>query len=297
MKFLAEVQRCASCGAPLPISLVSSEIVCTSCAARHAVDAELRQRLNAYSYDARALIHAELEARFHAAFFVQNERAAGPLLVGVVGSALMLVVGGLAVGVASHDPAGLPVSVLTLAFIPWAAFIASACRGWWLMFAIPRPEALLAFAVARCAQCGAVRTFSAGSATGTCEHCQGTLLVPVQLAAQLLRETGVRAAAAASTKRDALRAAEAAGHRFVQPLVLLVVLGVPVLLGLFAALVLLGGPRLPAAAGLTAMALPVVIAVPFVIRAPLAGARRRGEVDALADRLLALAGPRLTGRT
>src|SRR5438309_456726 len=85
--------ECGHCGAPLPVDPLSNSVVCTRCGAETPIDSELRARLTAYVGDVSKFIREELVARYHAAFFVQNEIAALPVIAGALGIAYALVFG------------------------------------------------------------------------------------------------------------------------------------------------------------------------------------------------------------
>lgn len=205
---------CAGCGAPLPIDPRAPQIACGHCRRLHRVDEALRARLLGYVGGYERAVRQELEARWKAAHFQRERRAANAVIVGAVATAaafavwLLLMIAGA-------------VSIVLLSICIVATIVASAVFGLGIrvLFGAPSRDELLRLASARCGRCGAYCAFAAGQAVSTCSHCGATGLIPTHLAEALLEHARQQAERAGRAERDALRAAVAASHRFIDPMI------------------------------------------------------------------------------
>lgn len=274
---------CHGCGAPIAIDLAAHLVRCDRCGQERVIDAALQAELRRYVGDVKAATAKELTARFHAAFHRQNARAAAPILLGTVGVAIALAFGiGAFVLAASGD---LRAShVLLLAFI-WLPSLAAFAFGWARMFNVPTPTHMAAEAALRCDGCGAVACAAAGEPLTRCPACGGTVLVPMRIAARLLFSSDVDAERALSRRGAALAETRRDLERYVAPLVAVVCLGVPSLVGLSVWLAMQGGPIAPASTVIALFLVPLCVASPFLVLAPRRAARAREGLQAMIERV------------
>lgn len=276
----APAPACPSCGAPLPLDFMSHGIRCRHCGAALTMDEGLRAAMRRYVGDVAAAAKGELEARFKAAFYVQNERAAGSIVFGAVGLAIALTGAFVAWSIMRSVEIELPMPYFLILLVMWAGSLAAFARGWGIMYALPSPELLAAVRAVRCSTCGAAMTLSAGQTTGRCEHCGGAALVPSELAVGLLSESRGKAATSVNKEREAFEGAVAKGDRYVPVAVTLVVVTV---IGGVLGVIFLG--RLPGP-GVEAYQLSLSFGLVFgaaflsMWRSTKRGMRARAELDA-----------------
>ena len=283
--------ECSHCGAPLPVNPLAMSVTCTRCGTEWPIDSELRAKMNAYVGDVGKFIRDELVARYHAAFFVQNEIASLPVIAGTLGIAYALVFGTAAWLFARNGPYVLQSHVGVLMLI-WTPALVSFSYGWARMYAMPSPEALASQRTARCAHCGAMQTFSAGEAASDCSYCHATLLVPAEIASRLLVESINRATRSDRVSRATLVQVQTRlDKNYVTAGVVAMVLGVPV--GMVAAVVLYfaGGTPAPPWELLLFMGSALLLALSFVVGVTVRARNNFQRILALADKLTARARP------
>jgi hypothetical protein len=277
--------ECSHCGAPLPVNPLAMSVTCVRCGAEWPIDSALRAKMNAYVGDVSKFIRDELVARYHAAFFVQNEIASRPVIVGALGIAYALVFGIAAWLFARNGPYVLQSHVGVLMLI-WVPALASFSYGWARMYAMPSPEALASQRTARCAHCGAMQTFSAGEASSDCRYCDATLLVPAEIASGLLVESINRATRSERvTVATLVEVQTRLDKNYVTAGVVAVVLGVPAGMVVAVFLYFVGGTPAPPSELLLFLGSPLLLALAFVVTVTVRARKNYQRVVALAERL------------
>ena len=280
----ASIPTCASCGAPVPIEIEAAKVRCAACGTDLAVDGALRAAMLRYVGDTRAALKKDLEARFVAGFYRQNELAATSFVLGSVGVALALTGLLLAFLVTKAFATKLSWVVFVVLAGAWLSSLVAFLRGWSLIFAPMTPERLLVMETAICAGCGATCGFTAGQAARKCRHCGGSALVPSHLADRLLAQVRAVADRSAAGESVALDRATEAGNRWVVPSVVGVVVVV------VASVVSIAIWGQPAGLALPTWALGALFAISFAACLPrLVGAvrdagRARRALDELIER-------------
>jgi DNA-directed RNA polymerase subunit RPC12/RpoP len=277
--------ECSHCGAPLPVDPLAQNVTCTRCGTEWPIDSELRAKMNAYVGDVSKFIRDELVARYHAAFFVQNEVASRPVIVGALGIAYALVFGVGAWMFARNGPYVLQSHVGILMLI-WAPALASFSYGWARVYAMPSPEAMAGQRTAQCAGCGAMQTFSAGEAASDCRYCHATLLVPAEIASRLLVELINRATRSERVRLATLVEVQTRlDKNYVTVGVVAMVLGVPVGMAVAVSLYYVGGTPASPSELLLFMGIPLLLALSFLVSVTVRARNNFRRILALADRL------------
>ncbi len=277
--------ECSHCGAPLPVNPLAMSVTCTRCGTEWPIDSELRAKMNAYVGDVSKFIRDELVARYHAAFFVQNEIAALPVIAGALGIAYALVFGIGAWQFARNGPYVFQSHVGVLMLI-WVPALASFTYGWSRMYAMPSPNLLASQKTARCARCGAMQTFSVREAASDCRYCHATLLVPAEIASRLLCESMNRAARSERAKGATLNDVQTRlDKRYVNAGVFAMVLGVPAGMAVAVWLSFVGGTPAPPSELLLFMGTPLLVALALLVRITVRARKNYERILALAEQL------------
>jgi hypothetical protein len=237
--------------------------------------------MSAYVRDATKALADDLEARFHAAFFRQNERATADIVVGVVTLAVSLTGLFMAYVVTRAFGVGLSLVFAAILVVGWAVAIFAFARGWRTMFAVVSPAALAAYEATICSGCGATTAFAPAEVGRRCQHCSSTLLVPSAVAERLLGVARERSIEAGAARSGAWTDATRAGGRWVAPSVVAVVTVVVVAVFGVAFAGQPGGPRVDVAWVALAFASIFAAAIPVFVRATRGAANARRELDAL----------------
>ncbi|MDC3958385.1 zinc ribbon domain-containing protein [Polyangium jinanense] len=276
---------CPACGAPLPIELGDARVRCRHCGAVTPLDEGLRRAMLAYVGDVVAVAKKELQARFVAAFYEQNAKAAKPVIFGVIGFATFLTFAFVAGLITGEVNMGLPLLYFGILFGGWVLSLAAFTRGWGVMYDIPDIETLAATGIVRCDGCGAMHSFRAGEAVSDCKHCRSRLLVPFALAASLLGEARASKDRADREQAQSYDRAANAGDRLVGVSVFLVFFGI---LAAMVTVIAIGRPEGPEVTR-TEMWLSFlgtfVLSIVFMVRSTKRGMQKRQEMDAQVDAL------------
>ncbi|MBL9024631.1 MAG: hypothetical protein JNL21_20715 [Myxococcales bacterium] len=280
----ASIPICSSCGAPIAIDLEAASIRCLACGTDLAVDGALRGAMLRYVGDSRAALKKDLEARFVAGFYRQNELAATSFILGSVGVAISLTGLLLASVVTKAFATKLSWILFVVLAGAWLSSLAAFVRGWTLVFAPMTPERLRLMETAICSGCGATCGFAAGQASRKCRHCGGTSLVPSHLADRLLASVRAAADQSAAGERAALGRASEAGDRWIVPSVVTVV---AVVVCSVVAIAVWGQPAgfaLPTSALGALFALSFAAALPRLVGSVRDAGRARRALDSLIER-------------
>lgn len=274
----ASVLACRSCGSPLPITLAQGSIRCGVCGADTPIDPAYRASLRASLGDLAVVARRELEARFEAAFYEQNEKAARPIVAGAVGLANALAGMFVAWAITRQFGMGIPVVYFAPLVAVWALSWLAFARGWHVLFAIPDVSEVARVALVRCGRCGAVQV--ASSAPCTCGHCRSDLLVPCELAASLLASSRAASQRAVVDAAEGLARARHAGDRLVGVSVATVVVVTFGSIGLVLAVGRGPGPDLPSPTAWLVFLGVFVLALASMVASTLHGRRQRARLDA-----------------
>ena len=247
------------------------------------MDPVLLRAMRDYVGDVREFLEREVTARFITAFYQQNSKAKRPIIFGAVGFAYIVIP---VVAVLSGSGRTFPMSLAGVIALLWVSSIAAFAYGWAVMFAVPSPTALAAQQVVQCANCGSMRTVTAGSPVDRCRSCDGTILVPTDVAGELLARSAGASAEALRRQAATLHDGDY-GQSMVTRVVVGVVVAVPAGLGLGAFLLVAGGPTAPEWLLRVVLWLPALIALPWLVAAPIRARSSRRRITAIVDRLLA----------
>jgi hypothetical protein len=282
----ARAPSCPGCGATLPIELGDDAVRCRHCAKVVPIDAALRGAMLDYVGDVAASAKKEIFARFHAAFYRQNEKAANSIVFGAIGFATFLTFAFVGWAITRQVPMGIPNLYFGILLGGWGLSLAAFARGWAIMYALPSLEALAAIGIVQCGGCGAMRDFKAGEATGDCAFCKSRLVVPFALAASLLASSRADEKRASVERGRSLEKAALAGDRLVGLAVFLVFAVVVVAVVVVLAIGRPAGGEVARGAMWLSFLGAFAIAFAFMWRSTARGMRKRAEVDAMVEVLV-----------
>jgi hypothetical protein len=275
----ASAPTCRGCGAPLPIALSCEEIRCRHCNAAVPLDQELRQAMLAYVGDVVDAAKREMNARFDAAFFVQNQRATGFIIGGTVGLAIFLTGAFVAWSITRQSSWGIPLVYLGILLGGWGLSLLAFAVGWHIMYDIPPLARMAAVGVVRCGGCGAVQAMEAGEVQVACRHCKSHLLVPCTLAGSLLEATKTSAEEVQRERERSLQHATSSGDRLVLPAqIFIIATTVAAVLGVL----WIGRPQgVEVSSGVMWLAFLALflVALAVLVWSTKRGMRRRDEID------------------
>lgn len=276
----AQAPSCPRCGAPLPLRLATDSIECAACGAPTALDDGLRHQLRAYVGNVASLVRAELEARFEAAFFDQNERAARSIIGGAVVMAIFLTGALVAASITSQFQMGVPLVYFCVLVVGWVVSLATFARGWHVMYDFPGLDELRDVQLVRCGRCGACEAVAPGQANPACSHCRSHLLVPCSVAASFLETAHTRTRRSRARREQSRSAAVFAGDRLAVIATVGVVVVVFASIGVVLGLGRIEGPELSRSTLGLSFLLPFVVAFASMWRSTRRGMARKAEFDA-----------------
>lgn len=232
-----------------------------------------------YVGDVHAARKRDLEARFQARFYRQNQLATRDFILGTLGVAISLTALFMAFILTRSFATDLSAVLAGALLAAWVVSLWLFSRGYRTLFDVVTPEDLATFETAICAGCGATTGFAPGQATRKCKHCSGAVLVPSEIGRSLLAQVVDASRDAAHTRDASLRQATAAGDAWVLPSVAGVCALVAGGVSYFAVRGQPEGATIAVGWVGAAFALTFAAALPAMVRATRRAAHARAELD------------------
>jgi hypothetical protein len=174
---------------------------CEHCGASQPIEAGLAEALASAVADYAVAAEAELRARWVAAFYANNERAAKLVIFSVVVIAPLVLVWWFLLGIDAAPSVPSWLALVAVSIAPLGAF----ARGLRIMHEMPSLRALALVSTLRCASCGGWSALLAGKAADRCTYCGAQRLVPLTLlgsAIDLVRGATVDPTRASTPTKD-----------------------------------------------------------------------------------------------